>query len=216
MFTVATVSASERPPLDVRPARWHATLGTSVTQADPTTAPVAAPPYDLDELLPRVAAGDERAFEDFYDATCANVFGVALRVLRDRALASEVAQETYVEAWRTAASHDPSSGTADTWLLTTAHRRAVDRIRGLGSRDDDAGGDALARRSDVVRTDLATGLDVRRAFRGLTQLQREVLHLTYDDGLTYREAAQRLGRPLDTVRTRLRDGLRGLAAQLTA
>lgn len=172
---------------------------------------------DEDRLLTRVAARDAAAFSDFYDATAARVYGVTLRVLRDRGLAEDVAQEVYVEAWRKAARFDPTRGSASTWLLTIAHRRAVDRLRSVQASDDPESTRNGERSSDVVRGDVVVGIDrdeVPDAFRRLSRMQREAIDLTYYQGLTYREAADRLGRPLGTVRTRIRDGLRRLADQL--
>lgn len=182
------------------------------------TSPV--PRSDIDALLLRIARGDAAAFEVFYDTTAASVFGVAVRVLRDRHLAEDVAQEVFVEAWSKAPSFDPTRGTATTWLLTMAHRRAIDRVRSVQSsrdRDERQAVRTIERCSDVVWGDVETGLDrqeVRHAFRRLSRLQREAIHLTYYQGLTYREAAEQLGRPLGTVKSRIRDGLRGLGEEL--
>src|SRR5689334_8952539 len=84
---------------------------------------------DLDELLSRVAAGDVEAFAAFYDATCARVFGLVTRVLRDPGYGEETTQEVFVQVWRSAAGYDASVGSALAWLMTLAHRRAVDRVR---------------------------------------------------------------------------------------
>ena len=84
---------------------------------------------DLDGLLRRVAQRDADAFAAFYDATRARVYGLVTRVLRDRGYSEETTQDVYLQVWRTAESYDPASGTALAWLLTLAHRRAVDRVR---------------------------------------------------------------------------------------
>ncbi|GGS01506.1 RNA polymerase sigma factor SigK [Streptomyces aureoverticillatus] len=84
---------------------------------------------DADELLPLVARGDQKAFEELYGLVSGPVYGLVRRVLRDREQSEEVAQEVLLELWRTAARFDPARGTALAWILTLAHRRAVDRVR---------------------------------------------------------------------------------------
>src|SRR5689334_7303893 len=83
----------------------------------------------LGELLKSAARGDEAAFAEWYDATSARAFGLAVRVLRDRAQAEEVVQECYLDCWRHAIRFDPQRGSALSWLLTIVHRKAVDRVR---------------------------------------------------------------------------------------
>lgn len=191
-----------------------------MTHAQPCTEPVRTP--DLDELLQLVATGDEAAFGRFYDVTAPRAFAVVLRVVRDRSLAEDVCQEVFVEAWRKATTYDPARGTASTWLLMLAHRRAVDRVRSVqASRDRDrrVATRNLERCADVVWEDVAEGVErdeVRGALRRLSGLQREAIDLTYFQGLTYREAADQLGKPLGTVKSRIRDGLCRLGEQLVA
>src|SRR5579871_3939702 len=91
--------------------------------------PVSPPGPGLDELLTLVGRGDKAAFETVYDRTAAAVFGLILRVLRDAAQSEEVAQEALLEVWRTAERFDPKRGSASAWVMTIAHRRAVDRVR---------------------------------------------------------------------------------------
>lgn len=82
-----------------------------------------------DELLVLVADGDQRAFEDLYALVSGPVYGLVRRVVRDPAQSEEVAQEVLLETWRQAARYDPGRGSALSWILTLAHRRAVDRVR---------------------------------------------------------------------------------------
>src|SRR5690349_7548276 len=81
------------------------------------------------DLLKAVALGDEKAFGQLYDLVVPRVYGLIRRVLRDPAQADEVAQEVLVEIWRSAARFDPGRGSPTAWILTIAHRRAVDRVR---------------------------------------------------------------------------------------
>ncbi|MCF4136272.1 sigma-70 family RNA polymerase sigma factor [Streptomyces sp. NPDC101213] len=175
------------------------------------TNPVAKP--DLEELLSRVALGDEKAFATVYDTVAGSVLGVARAVLRDRAQSEEVAQEVLVEVWRTAPRYRADRGTAINWILTLAHRRAVDRVRSVEAaavRDHKA---ALLDRTpeyDEVTEQVEARLEreqVRRCLRTLTDIQRQAVTLAYYRGLTYREVAEALTLPLGTVKTRLRDGL---------
>src|ERR1700739_3482146 len=91
---------------------------------------------DLDALVRRVARGDRDAFAAVYDLTQTRVYGLVMRVLRDAGYSEETTQEVYLEVWRTAAQYDPVKGSALAWLMTMAHRRAIDRVRAeqAGSR----------------------------------------------------------------------------------
>ncbi|MGW5849684.1 ECF RNA polymerase sigma factor SigK [Streptomyces sp. NPDC055254] len=165
-------------------------------------------------LLRRVAEGDEAAFVTLYEAVSGGVLGVALAVLRDRAQAEEVAQEVLVEVWRGAAGYRADRGSARAWVLTIAHRRAVDRVRSArASVDRDlraARPESAVREFDEVSEAAPAGDErarVRHCLRALTPVQRESVALAYYRGLTYREVSETLSVPLGTVKTRLRDGL---------
>ena len=172
----------------------------------------AAPTSD-DELIALVARGDQDAFSELYDRHAATVYGVIRRVLRDPAQSEEVAQEVLVEAWRTAARHDPSRGSVRTWLCTMAHRRAVDRVRSEQAsreRTERVGRASRPVAHDAVSDTVANRLEqqqVRAALGTLTELQREVIELAYYGGHTHREVSELLDAPLGTVKTRMRDGL---------
>lgn len=172
-----------------------------------------AQPRDPDELLIRVARGDRAAFEAFYDEMIPQVFGLVRRVLRDPAQSEEVAQDIMVEAWRTATRFDRSKGTARSWLLTMAHRRAVDRVRSeqaARDREERVGRQDRQRPFDGVSAEVEHRFEteqVRVALDELTAVQREAIELAYYGGNTYREVAALLDTPLGTVKTRMRDGL---------
>ena len=166
-----------------------------------------------DELLAGVAHGDRDAFATLYDRLGASVYGLVRRVVRDPAQSEEVTQEVLLEVWRTAPRFDVSRGSAVTWIMTMAHRRAVDRVRSeqaARDRNDRAGAREWAAAHDVVAEEVEVRLEqehVRRALEDLTDLQREAVELAYYGGRTYREVAELLGAPLGTVKTRMRDGL---------
>lgn len=174
-------------------------------------------------LLVGAATGDRHAFAELYDRVRAQVVGVALRVLRDRALAEEVAQEVMTEVWQKAGRFDPERGSAAGWIVTFAHRRAVDRVRSeQAARDRN---DRVAHRDhegsyDLVADEVERRLEhwqVREAVASLTDRQREAIELAYFGGHTYREVASVLGIPEGTAKSRLRDALarlRGLLEEL--
>ncbi|HEV7626927.1 MAG TPA: sigma-70 family RNA polymerase sigma factor [Streptomyces sp.] len=171
----------------------------------------AAP--DLAQLLKDVARGDQEAFTAVYDQVAGPVLGLVRSVLRDPAQSEEVAQEVLVEVWRTAAHFQPDKGSAMSWVMTFAHRRAVDRVRSAQAASDREQRAALLDQTpafDEVTEEVEARLEreqVRRCMRTLTELQRQSVTLAYYRGLTYREVAELLAQPLGTVKTRLRDGL---------
>jgi RNA polymerase sigma-70 factor, ECF subfamily len=165
----------------------------------------------LEAGLAAVARGDHTAFGAVYDQAAPAVLGIVRRVLRDPAQSEEVMQEVLLEVWRTAARFDPSAGSATAWIMTVAHRRAVDRVRSeqrAAERELRAATASIA--YDDVTEAVETTLDqerVRRCLGGLTDLQRESVTLAYYGGYSYREVAQLLGVAVGTVKTRMRDGL---------
>ncbi|MFJ9156324.1 ECF RNA polymerase sigma factor SigK [Streptomyces griseoviridis] len=177
---------------------------------------------DLGRLLARVARGDHDAFAGLYDAVAGPVYGVVRAVLLDRAQSEEVAQDVLVEVWRTAPRYRADRGTPVNWILTLAHRRAIDRVRSAeacAARERRA---ALLDRTpayDQVTEQVEAVLErerLRVALASLTDVQRQAVTLAYYRGLTCRQVAESLAIPLGTVKTRLRDALIRLRAHLTA
>jgi RNA polymerase sigma-70 factor (ECF subfamily) len=177
---------------------------------------------DLDALLRRVARRDADAFARFYDHTRARVYGLITRVLRDAGYSEETTQEVYLEVWRTAGAYDSSRGSALSWLMTMAHRRAIDRVRSeqsAGQRESRYGAATVERPGDQV-ADYAIAADERRrvaaCLDSLTDVQRQCIEMAYYGGLTYAEVSQRLSANLSTIKSRMRDALRGLRGCLGA
>jgi RNA polymerase sigma factor (sigma-70 family) len=161
-------------------------------------------------LVALVARADEDALTELYDRFGRVAYGLALRVLRDPALAEDAVQEGFLSVWRTAGRFVAERAKASTWILTLVHRRAVDMVR----REQPRRGEPL----DVAPQ--ATGDDteeeawrrlqrtrVQEALARLPDQQREALELAYYGGFTQAELADRLGEPLGTIKSRMFTGL---------
>jgi RNA polymerase sigma-70 factor (ECF subfamily) len=185
-----------------------------------TSVPSDPPPNEggstgahLAELLKRSSRGDEAAFAEWYDATAARAFGLAVRVLRDRAQAEEVTQEVYLDCWRNSGRFDETRGSAVSWLLTIVHRKAVDRIRSAeaaGRRDTAYTQHEQTIDHDTTAEAVTASLEatrVRSALGHLTLKQRQAIELAFLGGYTHTEVATLLDLPVGTAKTRIRDGL---------
>jgi RNA polymerase sigma-70 factor (ECF subfamily) len=164
-----------------------------------------------DEALVLLAArSEESALAELYDRYGRTVYGLALRVLRDQSLAEDATQETFLTIWRTASQFVPERGKASTWILTLAHRRAVDAVRHEQRRRSDSLERAPEAAAEGVEEDAWLRLQrerVQSALRRLPDAQREALELAYYGGFTQSELAERLGQPLGTIKSRMFSGL---------
>ena len=168
-------------------------------------------PADVDDLMRRAARGDSEAFAQLYDELSASVYGLARRVVRDPARAEDVTQEVFIDVWRKATRFDTERGKAKTWVMTIAHRRAVDAVRRSEAQkrqDHHGGADEVSHDepADAVIAAEEHGA-VRDCLETLTDLQLESVRLAYFNGYTYGEVATLLEKPLPTIKTRMRDGL---------
>lgn len=177
-----------------------------------------ADPLLLNKLLSRAAGGDREAFTCLYDLTSSRIYGLAVRIVRDRHLAEEVVQEAYLQFWQQAGNYVFARGPVISWMMTIAHRRAVDRVR----RENMQAERISEYGSKVVEPDTPRNLPLEAVLAAgerhtlmtclgqLTDLQRACIEMSYFGNLSYPEVATRLGTPLPTAKSRIRDGLRRL------
>ncbi|GAA2864171.1 ECF RNA polymerase sigma factor SigK [Microbacterium arabinogalactanolyticum] len=172
------------------------------------------------DLLVRVAAGDQRAFAELYDLLSPRVFALILRVVVNRSQSEEVLQEVFLEIWQSAGRFAPNRGQGRSWVLTIAHRRAVDRVRASQSssdRDVRVGVRDLDAARDVVEEAVEAQIEGERvvaALSALPEAQQEALILAYYGGYSQTEISALTGAPLGTIKTRMRDGLTRLRSEL--
>src|SRR5207342_2934702 len=174
-------------------------------------------PRDLahlsDEALVALAArAEEAALAELYDRHGRIAYGLALRVLRDPALAEDAVQEAFLAVWRSAATFVPERAKASTWILTLVHRRAVDLVRREERRRTEPMADEPGRPGDGEATDEAAWIRFERervqsALKQLPDTQREAIELAYYGGFSQSELAERLGVPLGTIKSRMFAGL---------
>lgn len=163
--------------------------------------------------MSEVARGDADAMGRLYDRTARLVFGVALRILRNRADAEEVVLDVYLQAWRSAPAFDPGRGTVEGWLITIARTRAIDRLRARSARPDllaeplepvsrrvPSAGDDLDRQLELARTRTV----VHGMLSRLRDSERQLLELAFFRGYSHQQVAALLDLPLGTVKTRIR------------
>ncbi|MUK01954.1 sigma-70 family RNA polymerase sigma factor [Vibrio cholerae] len=190
---------------------------------DPSTGGDAASrAADVGALLLRVANSDARAFDDLYKQTSHRVYGLVSRVLVDAGMSAETTQDVFLALWVGGAERfDPALGSGMSWILTIAHRRAVDRVRAeeshraregrWASRNRDAEYDEVA--DTALRRVEADS--VRERLETLSAVQRDAIHLAYYAGMTYVQVAEHLDIPVPTAKTRIRDGIQRLSRSMT-
>jgi RNA polymerase sigma-70 factor, ECF subfamily len=161
-------------------------------------------------LLALLVRSDDDALAELYDRYGRAAYALAVRVVRDTALAQDAVQDAFLAAWRTAAAFDPRRGTAATWLMTLVHRRAVDVVRRENRRRADPFEDAPVPSGEATDEQAEVREERRKvqaALQVLTPAEREALELAYYGGLSQSEVAERLGVPLGTVKSRMFSGL---------
>jgi RNA polymerase sigma factor (sigma-70 family) len=193
--------------------------------AFPTRSPERETPVPRDlahlsdeALVALVGHGQEMALAELYDRYGRLAYGLALRILRDTALAEDAVQEAFLTVWRSAGRFLPERAKASTWILTLVHRRAVDLVRKEQRRRTEpleaAAVPAVDAADDVVWLRFERER-VQTALRALPDPQREALELAYYGGFSQSELADRLGQPIGTIKSRMFAGLSRLRQLLT-
>jgi RNA polymerase sigma-70 factor (ECF subfamily) len=166
---------------------------------------------DISKLLARVALRDRRAFDALYEHTSAKLFGVALRLLKDRAEAEDALQEIYIKVWQRAETYALSRASAISWLVAIARNHAVDRLRArrqtteLDEETMDVADDAPD--PEVTTVAASEHARVDECLQQLEASRADAVRGAYLDGYSYQELAERFGVPLNTMRTWLRRSL---------
>jgi RNA polymerase sigma factor (sigma-70 family) len=164
-------------------------------------------------LLALASRADESALGELYDRYGRVAYGLALRIVRDRALAEDAVQEAFLAVWRSAGAFLAEQGKPSTWILTLVHRRAVDLVRREERRRADPLEDVelpTAEATDEEAWLRAQRQVVQEALRKLPPEQREAIELAYYGGFTQSELAEKLGQPLGTIKSRMFAGLKRL------
>ena len=194
----------------------------------PNAAPLVLVPRTADvsddaTLVRRMSEGDEQALGTFYDRWHPLVHGVVLGILRQRDDVEDVVEDAFWQAWRQSDRYTPARGSVQTWLLTIARSRALDRVRSVKRRreeplENEAGELVIQLATEVDPAMDAESAERRRAVVGaLSELpaeQREALELGYFGGLSQSEIAERTGQPLGTIKTRMRLAMQKLKGRL--
>ncbi len=164
-------------------------------------------------LVALVARADEEALAELYDRFGRVAYGLALRIVRDPALAEDAVQEGFLAVWRSAARFVAERAKASTWILTLIHRRAVDVVRREQPRRAEPLETAPTEVGDDTEVEAWRRLRrarIQEALKRLPDKQREALELAYYGGFTQSELADRLGEPLGTIKSRMFSGLASL------
>ena len=167
---------------------------------------------DLNRLLQSTGRNDQAAFAELYKRTSSKLFGVCLRMLRDRGAAEEVLQETYTAVWRRAATFDASRGSAITWLVALSRNKAIDRLRQRREEllDDPQNLDVAVDPEPTPAADAESSQEYRRLQQCLDELepqQRRSVREAFFSGATYNELAARCKVPLGTMKSWIRRSL---------
>jgi RNA polymerase sigma-70 factor (ECF subfamily) len=191
---------------------WQSSGDRVVSRVDRPAASDAGRAQSREALLQACAGGDRTALHSLYKETAPQLFGLALRILRNRELAEETVQDSFVLLWNNAHTFDPGRGSAMAWLACIVRNRCIDLIRRRGRETplDPASIEAWEDPGSSPADLAALSSDARRLHHCLDELEeapRKVLKLVYYEGMTYEEVAVHLGAPLGTVKSWVRRSL---------
>lgn len=169
-----------------------------------------------DDLLTAIARRETAAFEKLYDRYARSAYSLALGMLGNSNVASEVVQEIFLSIWKQAERYEKSRGSARSWILAVAHHKSVDALRRQKVRVTEEVPPHLSDEQDVMADALrkVEGQQVREALKTLPEPQKESIALAYFAGLSHQEISARTNTPLGTIKTRIRDGMQRLRARL--
>jgi RNA polymerase sigma-70 factor, ECF subfamily len=180
---------------------------------------------NLPELLARVALHDRAAFRSLYAATCAHLFSVSFRILRNEGRADEVLQEAYVNIWQNAASYNAMAASPMTWMINVVRNKSIDLLRSRKTEaattspiDDEAMSVAASRDGEpdhLLAESLVKG-KIDRCMQAISSAQRQALALAYYRGMVHTDIATVLDVPLGTAKGWVRRGLDQLKSCLEA
>ena len=180
---------------------------------------------NLNEFLARVALRDRAAFERLYRASCAHLFSVSFRILRNESRADEVLQESYVNIWHSAAGYNANVGTPMTWMINIVRNKSIDLLRARKSElastielDDEALNVAADSATEPHRLldDSLVKAKIDDCMQELSSAQRQALALAYYRGMVHTDIATVLNAPLGTAKGWVRRGLDQLRSCLEA
>ena len=195
---------------------YRSKMGTATGLRGRSRSVLGESPHEDEELVARVAGRDADALAELYDRYSQQVFGMAVGMLRDHAVAEDVTQDVFVSLWTRAVTFDPARGQFKHWFLHLAHNRAVDELRRRrrvnqhnADREPEDAALGLVAPANTAEEAVTAALfsDAKKALDRLPPEQRDALVMAYLEGATQQEIAQRTNAPLGTVKTRLRLGM---------
>jgi RNA polymerase sigma-70 factor (ECF subfamily) len=208
--TIQYAGLPVRPPLTLRAGAPQSGDVATLTASD-------------EQLMQLVQQGRQDALANLYDRYVRRVYGMAMQKLNDPAEAQDITQDVFLTVWNRAQTFRAEKGKTESWLLTVAHHKIIDRLR--EKRLDGRAMETVLRETDhAVSAELANPLDqavksdegarVRKALQSLPEDQRTVLTMAYFQGLSQSEISEKLNLPLGTVKTRVRSGMKQLKVAL--
>jgi RNA polymerase sigma-70 factor, ECF subfamily len=212
--SAGTTWAVRLPRIDGKSTRYSLSGSSRLSGGGETFVPIVKGIGD-EELVGRVAEGDDHALSELYDRYSRPVYATGVRILRDAHLAEELVQDAFTNVWQAAPSFDPRRASFATWLYRITRNRAVDLLRRRRARPLSGGEEPLRMVPGGPEPEASVdGWDVARALSHIPEEHREVLTLAYFEGLSQREISHLTGVPLGTIKSRTTAALKRLRRAL--